>query len=332
MLPDNGIFGFTRTPWNLKRSPGGSSGGAAAAVASGLGPLAAGSDGGGSIRIPSSCCGVFGIKPQLGRVPRYPIFHGAEILTHEGPITRSVRDAALMLDVISGIHWGDVYSIPAPEESFFKSMNSGIKGMKIAWSLDLGYAQVETEVRDICEQAVSKFTGIGAVVEEAHPEIDNPESYHATIYTVDHLAVLSSFGPVDEIVDKVDPLTATILYVAEDIKATEYAKAMFSRQELAVKLGEFFQVYDVLLTPTLAAPPPPIDFDDPAGFLRWLPFILVFSLTGQPAASIPAGWTRDGLPVGLQIIGRPYDEMTVLRAASAFEEVSPWEHLKPPLD
>ena len=332
MLTDNRIFGFTRNPWNLERSPGGSSGGAAAAVASGLGPLAAGSDGGGSIRIPSSCCGVFGIKPQLGRVPRYPIFHGAEILTHEGPITRSVRDAALMLDVISGIHWGDVYSIPAPEESFFKSMNSGIKGMKIAWSPDLGYAQVETEVRDICEQAVSKFTGIGAVVEEAHPEIDNPESYHATIYTVDHLAVLSSFGPVDEIVDKVDPLTATILYVAEDIKATEYAKAMFSRQELAVKLGEFFQVYDVLLTPTLAAPPPPIDFDDPAGFLRWLPFILVFSLTGQPAASIPAGWTRDGLPVGLQIIGRPYDEMTVLKAASAFEEVSPWEHLKPPLD
>ena len=137
---------------------------------------------------------------------------------------------------------------------------------------------------------------------------------------------------MDEIVDKVDPLTATILYVAEDIKATEYAKAMFARQELAVKLGEFFQVYDVLLTPTLAAPPPPIDFDDPAGFLRWLPFILVFSLTGQPAASIPAGWTRDGLPVGLQIIGRPFDEMTVLKAASAFEEVSPWEHLKPPLD
>lgn len=332
MLTDNLLFGITRNPWNLRMSPGGSSGGAAAAVATGLGPLAAGNDGGGSIRIPSSCCGVFGIKPQLGRVPRYPIFHGAEILTHEGPIARTVRDAALMLDVMAGPHWGDVYSIPAPGISFAESLEGGVKGMKIAWSHDLGYAEVDPEVRKICERAAKEFSQMGAEVEEAHPGFDNPEAYHAVLFVADHLAVLSSFGPPDEIASELDPLTATILFVGGEMKATEYAKAMFARQELAVKAGKFFQDYDLLLTPTLAVPPPPVDFTDPAGFLKWLPFILVFSLTGQPAASVPAGWTEDGLPVGLQIVGRPYDEATVFRAAAAFEEACPWAHKRPPLE
>ena len=129
-----------------------------------------------------------------------------------------------------------------------------------------------------------------------------------------------------------DPLTATMLYVGQEIKATEYARAMFARQELAIAVGKFLQTRDLLLTPTLAAPPPPVDFADPAAFLKWLPFILAFSLTGQPAASVPAGWTADGLPVGLQIVGRPYDEATVLRAAATFEEACPWAHRKPPLD
>ncbi len=332
MLTDSLLFGITRNPWSLQRSPGGSSGGAAAAVASGLGPLAAGNDGGGSIRIPSSCCGVFGIKPQLGRVPRYPIFHGAEILTHEGPITRTVRDAALMLDVMAGPHWGDVYSIPAPGISFEKSLQFGVEGMRIAWSRDLGYAEVDPEVCDICERAAEQFSRMGAEVEEAHPGFDNPEAYHAVLYVVDHLAVLSSFGPPDQIASELDPLTATMLFVGAEMKATEYAKAMFARQELAVKIGKFFQGYDLLLTPTLAAPPPPVDFAEPAGFLKWLPFILAFSLTGQPAASVPAGWTEDGLPVGLQIVGRPYDEISVFRAAAAFEEACPWAYKKPSLE
>lgn len=332
MLTDNLVFGITHNPWNLQWSPGGSSGGAAAAVAAGLGPLAAGNDGGGSIRIPSSCCGVFGIKPQLGRVPRYPIFHGAEILTHEGPIARTVKDAALMLDVMAGPHWGDVYSIPAPGVSFAESLQGGIRGLKVAWSPDLGYAEVAPEVREICERAAGEFSRLGAEVEEAHPGFDNPEAHHATLFVADHLAVFTSLGPVDQIVNELDPLTATILYVAAEMKATDYAKAMFARQELAVKMGKFFQIYDLLLTPTLALPPPPLDVPNPADFLKWLPFILVFSLTGQPAASVPAGWTEDGLPVGLQIVGRPYDEVTVFRAAAAFEEACPWAHRQPPLE
>lgn len=332
ILTDNLVFGITRNPWNLERSPGGSSGGAAAAVASGLGPLAVGNDGGGSIRIPSSCCGIFGIKPQLGRVPRYPIFHGAEILTHEGPLTRTVSDAALMLDVMAGPHWGDVYSIPTPGISFAESLRGGVKGLKVAWSRDLGYAEVNSQVHEICERAAKQFSQLGAEVEEAHPDIDNPEAHHATLYVADHYTVFQSFGPTEEIANDLDPLTATILYVAGEIKATEYAKAMFARQELAVKIGKFFQTYDLLLTPTLALPPPPVDFAEPADFLKWLPFILAFSLTGQPAASVPAGWTEGGLPVGLQIVGRPYDEATVFRAAVAFEEACPWAQKKPFLE
>ena len=332
ILTDNMIFGITRNPWNLGRAPGGSSGGAAAAVASGLGPLAAGNDGGGSIRIPSSCCGVFGIKPQFGRVPRYPVFHGMDVLTHEGPITRTVGDAALMLDVMAGDHWGDMYSIPAPSISFAESLKGGVKGLRIAWSPDLGYAEVDPEVLSICERAAKEFSRMGAEVEEANPGFDNPETFYSQIIVADQVAAMAPFGPTDEIVGELDPVTSTILYVGADMKAVDYARALFDRQELAVKLGKFFQNYDLLITPTLAFPPPPVDYEDAAGFLKWLPFILVYNLTGRPAASVPAGWTEDGLPVGLQIAGKPYDEETVFRAAAAFEEASPWARRKPPLD
>ncbi len=330
-ITDNIIFGPTRNPWNLGRTPGGSSGGGAAAVAAGLGPVTVGNDGGGSIRIPSSCCSLFGIKPQFGRVPRYPIFHGGEMITHEGPLARTVRDAALMLDVMAGPHWGDVYSIPAPDVSFSDSMDRGVKGLRIAWSPDLGYAKVDPEVRMICERAAQGFEQMGSRVEEAHPGFDNPESHTGTLFGADHLEAFSPLGPLEELVNKVDPLTAAMLYFAGELKATDYVKAMFAKQELGAKAGRFFRTYDLLLTPTLTAPPLPVDSDDPIGFMRWVAFTISFNLTGQPAASIPAGWTSDGLPVGLQIVGRAYDEATVFRAAAAFEEAHPWAHRRPPL-
>jgi aspartyl-tRNA(Asn)/glutamyl-tRNA(Gln) amidotransferase subunit A len=327
-LTDNLLFGATRNPWNLDKTSGGSSGGAAAAVASGLGPLAVGADGGGSIRIPSSCCGVFGIKPQLGRIPRYPTFPGGEFITHEGPITRTVRDAALMLDVMSGFHWGDGYSFPSPNAKFTKSLGAGVKGLKIAWSPDLGYATVDPQVKEICARAAKEFSKLGAQVEEAHPGFANPEIHVGTIFGADALEALSVLGPIDQLIDKLSPLSAAMLFLSGGLKATDYAKAMFAKQELTIKLGKFFQTYDLLLTPTLPTPPLPVDFDDPIGFLKWANFTFPFNLTGQPAASVPAGWT-EGLPVGLQIVGKPYDEITVLRAAAAFEEAHPWAHRKP---
>jgi len=330
-LTDNPLFGITRNPWNLERTSGGSSGGAAAAVAAGLGPLAAGNDGGGSIRIPASCCGVFGIKPQFGRVPRYPIFPALAILAHEGPITRTVRDAALMLDVLAGPHWGDGYCIPAPEVSFAGSLESDIKGLKIAWSPDMGYATVDPQVQTICEQAAKVFSEMGAEVEEAHPGFGNQETHLVTLFGADILTALSGLGPINEIKDRVDPFMAALLSTMVELKATAYVQAMFARRELKVKAGMFFQSYDLLLTPTLTAPPISVELKEPLGFLAWIPFVFPFNFTGQPAASVPAGWTEDGLPVGLQVIGRAYNEATVFRGAAAFEEAQPWAHRKPPL-
>jgi aspartyl-tRNA(Asn)/glutamyl-tRNA(Gln) amidotransferase subunit A len=329
-LTDNLLFGATRNPWNLDKTSGGSSGGAAAAVASGLGPLAVGADGGGSIRIPSSCCDVFGIKPQLGRIPRYPTFPGGEFITHEGPITRTVRDAAVTLDVMSGFHWGDGYSFPSPNAKFTKSLGSGVKGFKVAWSPDLGYANVDPQVKEICARAAKEFSKLGAKVEEAHPGFANPEIHVGTIFGADALEALSVLGPIDQLLDKLSPLSAAMLFVSGGLKATDYARVLLAKQELTIKLGKFFQVYDLLLTPTLPTPPLPVDFDDPIGFLQWVSFTFPFNLTGQPAASIPAGWI-DSLPVGLQIVGRSFDEATILRAAAAFEAAHPWTHRKPSL-
>lgn len=331
-MTENRVFGVTRNPWNLERTPGGSSGGAGAAVAAGLGPLASGNDAGGSIRIPACWCGVFGIKPQFGRVPRYPTFHGAELLTHEGPITRTVRDAALMLDVMAGLHWGDCFSIPAPAKRFSTSLRGGVNGLRIAWSPDLGYAEVDAEVRRVCERAAKGFSRLGAEVEEAHPGFDHPGAHSGTVFGTDHLEAFSVFGPLDQIIGKLDDLTTIMLALSADLKATQYAKVVFAKQELFAKCGKFFQTYDLLLTPTVPIPPPEVGFADPVAYLNWISFTFPFDLTGQPAASVPAGWTKNGLPVGLQIVGRPYDEATVLRAAAAFEGAQPWTHLKPPLE
>lgn len=328
----NDVFGITRNPWNLEKAPGGSSGGAAAAVASGLGPIAVGNDGTGSIRNPSSCCGLFGIKPQFGRIPRYPVFHGAELVTHEGPITRTVEDAAVMLDVMSGPHWGDVFSIPKPEKSFTKYIDKGVKGLRIAWSPDLGFAKATPEVIAICEQAAKAFAQMGATVEEAHPHFENPEGLPGMIWGSDYLEAFSMFGSIETILDKLHPITQAMVLVATELKATDYARTIFRKQELAASFGEFFQSYDLLVTPTLPEPPPPADYADPIGYLTVVSFLITSNFTGQPAASIPAGWTSDGLPVGLQIIGRPYDEATIFQAAAAFEEAHPWRERIPPLD
>lgn len=335
---ENQIFGITRNPWNLDRCPGGSSGGAAAAVAAGLGPLATGNDVGGSIRIPASCCGVFGIKGQYGRVPNYPVFHLWESMLHEGPITRTVRDGTIMLEIMAGPHWGDRHSQLPPIGRLTASLRKGVKGWKIAWSPDLGYSQVGREVREICSQAARKFSALGARVEEAHPGFENPEMTFVTVVNAELAAMFTLFGPLEQIKDQLDPRLANRLAANQNLTAFDYLRATFDRRELAVKVGRFFETYDLLLTPTIGTPPWPIN---PNGIVQeidgqpvtsrgWL-LTFPFNLSGHPAASVPAGWTREGLPVGLQIVGRHNDEAAVLRAAAAFEEAEPWADRKPPL-
>src|SRR3989442_1345125 len=235
----NLVFGIPRNPWNLDGPPGGSGGGASGAAAGGLGPLHIGTDGGGSIRIPASCAGIFGHKASYGRIPTYPA-SGAWSLSHIGPLTRTVADAALMLTVCAGPDERDQYSLPGPRVDYVKALRGNVKGLRVAWW--------------------------------EHPRV-------------------------------------------------------------------FFAKSDPLLTPTIACPPFPVGLDNPTEIAgkpvdayAWIPFTYPFNMTGQPASSVPCGFTKDGLPIGLQIVGRRFDDATVLRASAAFERARPWAQHRPVLD
>jgi len=336
-VTDNRLFGATRNPWNLGCTAGGSSGGAAASVASGMGPLAIGSDGGGSIRIPGSFCGVFGLKPSFGRVPQYSGFPGWETLSHTGPITRTVKDAALAMEVIAGRDDRDFYSLSDAGLSYRPFLNTDLKGLKIAWSQDLGYAVVDPQVLQITETAVKTFATLGAAVEVDSPGVSSPEATFSTMVGASLTAALQD--KMGEWETEIDPGLVRFVRANEDRLATEYVKARFERLAYCDGIRSFFEQYDLLLTPTLAVPPFAIGqfgvreiAGEKVSPLGWMSFTYPFNLTGQPAASVPCGWTDDGLPVGLQIVGRRFDDATVLRAAAAYEEASPWADRRPSLD
>jgi len=337
-VTDNLIFGPTHNPWNLQRHAGGSSGGAAAAVAAGMGPLAQGSDGGGSIRIPSSFCGVFGIKPSFGRVPRGPGFLDWMTLSHFGPITRTVRDAALAMEVMAGRDDRDRHSLPGTNLRYLSYLEGDLKGLRVAWSPDLGYAVVDPQVLAANSAAVSIFETLGCKVDAATPDVENPGRTFAFTWAVKFASSYSD--KLDEWRDQMNPTLVDIIERGKDRTALEYARSALEREEYCDKMLAFFEDYDLLLTPSTAVPAFDIDkfeVTEIGGIkgsptLEWTPFTYPFNLTGQPAASVPCGWTDDGLPVGLQIVGRRFEDLTVLRAAAAFEQASPWADRRPPLD
>lgn len=334
---ENEIFGATLNPWDWSRSPGGSSGGAAAQVAAGMGPLAHGNDGGGSIRVPAACCGVFGLKPQHGRVPFWPRQDGWARVSHEGPITRTVRDAAALLDVMAGPDARDFDSIPAPEHSFLEACEGDVEGLRIAWSPTPGYGRVDHEVRSICEAAAHVFDDLGCHVEEAEPDLPDPQpAFLGTV--LPRLATQFERDLPDDFRDRLDPALTNFLPFVDDMSVQDAARSEFAIYHLWDHLTSLFEQYDLFLTPTLATPAHPsgqfgpekvngMPVDSPLDPI----FTFPFNLTGQPAASVPAGWTEDGLPVGLQIVGRRYDEATVLRAAARLEEARPWHDRWPEL-
>src|SRR5919109_5364374 len=196
-ITDNLVFGPTRSPWSLEHTPGGSSGGAAAAVATGLGPLAVGTDAGGSIRIPSSCCAIFGLKPTLGLVPMAPTFGGLETLSHTGPMTRTVRDAALMLSCMVGADRRDLSSLPGVEVDYLTGLDRGIQGSRVAWSPDWGYAALDEEVRQLAEAAAKRFTALGCRVEEAHPGFPDPADTYQILTTASRAARVADRWPAE---------------------------------------------------------------------------------------------------------------------------------------
>ncbi len=328
----NRVFGPSFNPWHLERTPGGSSGGAAAAVAAGLGPLAQGSDGAGSIRIPAAFCGIFGHKPSFGLVPQYPPSAVGD-LSHLGPMTRSVRDAALMLNAIAGADSRDRLSWSSGLD-YTQDLDAGIRGLRIAWSPTLGYAEVDPDVLESTERAAMNFRGLGADVVPADPGLPDP----APLLDVMWSAALAGYfaGRLDDVRDLLDQGLLAVVEGASAITGTELAHVLQQRNSYYAGMGQFMEDYDLLLTPTMPSTAFTAGLDEPDGWQRsmlapldWTPFTFPFNLTGQPAATTPCGFDRSGLPIGLQIVGRWRDDRTVLRAAAAFEAALPWAGVWP---
>jgi aspartyl-tRNA(Asn)/glutamyl-tRNA(Gln) amidotransferase subunit A len=324
-VTDSALTGITRNPWNTAKTPGGSSGGAAAAVASGMGPLAVGTDGGGSIRIPCGFTGLFGLKASFGRVPAWPLSPFGTV-AHVGPMTRSVADAALMLNVLALPDARDWHALPYEPRDWRTGLDHGVADLRIAYSPDLGYAKVDAEVASIVRKAVSVFEDLGAKVEEKNPGFESPEKLFVT-HWFSGAAFLLKGIPKDKH-KLIDPGLVEAALQGEKITAHELLDAQLKRGALGTHMNLFYRDYDLLVTPTLSI----AAFD--AGkevadkmlqerWTDWTPFSFPFNLTQQPAASIPCGLTKAGLPVGLHLVGPRYADAMVLRAARAFETVRP---------
>lgn len=333
---DSPMFGTTVNPWNKSRTSGGSSGGSAAAVAAGMAPLALSGDGAGSTRIPASFCGVVGLKPTRGRVAISPPAGSNELLVHAGPITRTIRDTALMLTALSGPDRRDPLSLPNEGEDFVKDLDAGVRGVRMAWSATLGFAPVECETREIAERAARTFAELGATLEEAPLTIADPSWILDGSFGANAAGVHGN-RPAEEKA-LMDPALVAYAEAGRHRTIGDYVKVVAARQAIVRQLVDFFETYDLLLTPTVGLPAfangivaPTEVAGQPVTHLSWSTGY-IFNWSGQPAISIPAGMTADGLPVGLQIVGRRLEETLVLRAAAALEEARPWAHLWPDLD
>ena len=339
----NPVFETSRNPWNTTLTPGGSSAGSGAAVAGGMGPIAIGGDGGGSVRIPSSFSGLFGMKASMGRVPlypgtkdeRYPGVSSWEALEHLGPMSRTVADSALVLSVIAGPDDRDSRSLPYERDfDWLTALRGDLKGKRVAYSADLGYAAVDPRVRKIVAEAAKVFErDLGCIVEEANPGWDNPyDGFWGMVIRETDLRGLRAMA--DRLGEKMTPHLAAVLRT--EWTAEQLTDAMVVRKAVTNKMWRFMRNYDLLITPTVAVPPFEVGIQGPTVIdgravdqFEWLHFTYPYNLTGSPAATVPAGWTDDGLPIGLQIIGRHLDDALVLRASACFEAAQPWKHRWP---
>jgi aspartyl-tRNA(Asn)/glutamyl-tRNA(Gln) amidotransferase subunit A len=336
---ENPVFGITRNPWNPKLSSGGSSAGAAVAVATGMGPVAIGSDGGGSIRLPASFCGVFGFKPSMGRVPLYPgcrdeRFPGLsswETLEHIGPLSRTVEDAALIMSVIAGPDPRDRHSIPSLPADWLDVGKQGFAGRRVAYCPSWDGVTVDPQIRELVEAAAKTFAqDLGCVVEQVDPAWTKLVLNFRTLMASDSdLAGMRALA--QRLGDKMSLNLRKFLEI--DWTADMLTEAGKFRKSITNQMWRLMSGYDYILTPTTSALPPPAD--KPAGaedYVRPLPsFTCIANMTGQPAASLPCGWTNDGLPAGVQIIGRHLADHDVLTAAAAFERARPWKDRWPTL-
>ncbi len=325
------LTGETCNPWNLGKTSGGSSAGAAASVAAGLTPFALGTDGGGSVRIPSSLSGLFGIKAQFGRVPVFPAA-ATPTLAHVGPLARTVRDAALLLTAISGFDARDPAGVAADVPDYLAACERPPRGLRIAWSPTLGYARPTAEVRAITEAAVKEFEQLGCTVELVDKVFDDPiDLWMAEFYA----GVGTRLNPVLRSQRAlIDPAVALVLDDALNQTIEAYYSRVFARYEFREKVRQFFERFDLLLSPATPTVAFDLGRDVPPGFsddeiVSWVGYTYPFNLSGLPAASVPCGFTADGLPVGLQIGAGALRETDIFSAAAAFEAVRPWADHRP---
>ncbi len=341
------LFGPCRNPWNINRTSGGSSGGSAAAVAAGFVPMAHGNDGGGSIRIPASCCGLFGLKPTRARIPLGPdfgdIFSGLVI---DHVLSRTVRDSAALLDAISGPDIGDPYWAPPPARPFLQELGADPGRLRIAFSTQtLTGKKVQADCIIAVQETAKLCESLGHKLEEASPEINGEMMSRAFMviwsagcaWTIDGLTLATGRPPKQ---DQFEPLTWALYEMGRQQSASTYLLSLTLLQRFARTIARFFQKYDLWLTPTLAEPPVPLGFFDspsenPLEGLRraeaFVPFTPFCNATGQPAMSVPLYWNADGLPVGVHFVGRFGDEATLFRLAAQLESARPWAHRRPPL-
>lgn len=317
--------GITRNPWNLNRTAGGSSGGAAAAVAAGMGPCAIGTDGAGSVRIPAAFCGNVGFKPSFGRVPAYPLSPFGSV-AHLGPHTMSVVDAALMMNVISLPDARDWTSLPYEPIDYLANLHEGIKGLRIAYSPSLGYAQVDAEVAAAVRNAVEILSDMGAHVEECDLGFSDPLDIITGLWFAGAWQIWSTLSEQQQALT--DPDFRAQAELGSRLSTTDIHQLNQRRGQLGSHMRQFMQGYDLIVTPTVAVPAFEAklaghEVMNAETMLGWTPFTYPFNLTQQPAITVPCGLTKDGLPIGLQLVGSMFSDALVLRAARAFEERHP---------
>ena len=333
-LGDSPLTGITRNPWNTATTTGGSSAGAAAAVAAGLGPLHQGSDGAGSIRIPSSFCGIYGLKPSYGRVPMWPVSNN-DYTSHNGPMTRTVGDAALMLSVMAGPDDRDRTSLEGAPADYVGQLRRDLNGLRVAWSPDLGGLRVDPEVATVVRAAVRAFEELGCVVEEVKPGFADTHEMIRVMWSA-HMA--GNYAPhLPQWRAQMDPGLVACIEDGLRVSLVDYLQMRDRKMTFWDSVRPLFERYALLLTPSVSVTAlgvgrlNPLDFPQHAwDWFPWASFSYPFNFTGQPAATVPAGFTAAGMPVGLQIVGRRFDDLTVLQASAAFETARPWARHRPP--
>ena len=317
--------GLTRNPWNPTRTPGGSSGGATVAVALGMGPIAVGTDGAGSVRIPAAFCGTFGLKPSFGRVPAYPLSPMGTV-AHLGPHTMDVRDAALAMNVMKRPDARDWTSLPLNDEDYTAVLSQNFTGLRIAWSPRLGYATVHPEVAASVRDAVRSLESAGAQVEEVDPGFEDPLDVTTGLWFAGAWMVWNTLTPAQQAVT--DPDFREQALLGSQISALHLQQLHVRRGVLGSHMRQFMERYDLLVTPSVAVPAfdirlPGSEPMSAKAMLAWTPFSYPFNLTQQPACTVPCGLTADGMPIGIQFVGPMFRDDLVLRAAAAYEAIRP---------